>query len=167
MRGGLLILSSALLVMLALVAVPIAVAPTGAAGAARPPRATSESLIPAHVRPAAGGPRSAFTVRLRIPTQTGTFGQFRRMDSLAVTGPRHKGCASNMEMGLPAAAAGSTVRVRLVPGRPGGHWCTGTFHGVITETQSIVCGGTPARACPMLMTAPRTLARFRFRVRRG
>jgi hypothetical protein len=68
-------------------------------------------------------------------------------------------------MALPAAAAGSTVRARLVPGHVGGRWCTGTFRGVITQTVSVTCGSGPAVACPMLVIAPQTIGRFHFRVR--
>ena len=140
--------------MAALVAVPIA----GASG--------TSSTSPVHVHPSVGGPRTAFTVSVRIPTQTGTFGQLRRSDSLTVTGPSHRRCVGSASMLLPARAAGSTVRLRLVPGRRPAHWCTGTFHGVVTESQTVQCGGPPQQiVCPMLMIRPQTIGRFRFVVR--
>ncbi|HWE09694.1 MAG TPA: hypothetical protein VG325_10085 [Solirubrobacteraceae bacterium] len=150
MRRRLLILSPALLVIVA-VAVPIA---------------ADATLAPVRVRPATGGPHSAFTVSLRIPATTGTTGEYRRTDSVTVTGPTRTGCRSRAALALPGGTAGSTVRVRLVPGRLGGHWCAGSFQGVITESQSLVCRTNPARACPLVMVAPRTIGRFRFRVRR-
>ncbi|HWD76073.1 MAG TPA: hypothetical protein VG371_13100 [Solirubrobacteraceae bacterium] len=164
MRRGLLIVSSALLGILALVA-PIAAAVAGATNPSPAGHAADTALTPVHVRPATGGPRSAFAVSLRIPTTTGTSGQYRRTDSLTVTGPRRTGCVWRAAMGLPAGAAGSTVRVRLVPGRLGGHWCAGRFQGVVTESQSVICGPNPARACPLVMIASQTIGRFRFRVR--
>jgi hypothetical protein len=129
--------------------------------------ATSAQTAAVHVRPATGGPRTAFAVSVRIPAQTGTFVGFRRSDSLSASGPSGPGCVGSTEMPLPAAAAGSTVHVRVAPGRRS-HWCAGTFHGVITESQSARCGGPPQQiACPMIMIRPQTIGRFRFVVRRG
>jgi hypothetical protein len=165
MRRGLLVLSSALLGILALVA-PIAAAVPGATNPNPAGSVTNTTtLTPVHVHPATGGPHSAFTVSLRIPTTTVTSGQYRRTDSLTVTGPHRTGCVWRAAIGLPAGAAGSTVRVRLVPGRLGGHWCAGSFQGVVTESQSVFCGPNPARACPLAVVAPQTIGRFRFRVR--
>jgi hypothetical protein len=130
-------------------------------------RATSAQTAAVHVRPATGGPRTAFAVSVRIPAQTGTFVGFRRSDSLSASGPSGKGCVGSTEVPLPAAAAGSTVHLRVAPGR-GSHWCAGTFHGLITENQSARCGGPPQQiACPMIMIRPQTIGRFRFVVRRG
>ena len=148
-----LILSTAAAVAAILVAVPIA-------------GATSAQAT-VHVHPSTGGPRTAFTVSVRIPAQTGTFGQFRRSDSLTATGPSGRGCVASAETALPPAAAGSTVQVRVAPGHRPARWCTGTFHGVITESQTIRCGGPPQIACPMIMIRPETIGRFRFGVRRG
>ena len=156
MRRVLLILSAAIAVLAGLLAVPIA----GASG--------TSSTNPVHVHPSTGGPRTAFTVSVRIPAQTGTFGQLRRSDSLTVTGPSRRGCVGSTEMPLPARAAGSTVRLRLVPGHRPSHWCMGTFRGVVTESQSVQCGGPPQQiVCPMLMIRPQTIGRFRFVVRHG
>jgi hypothetical protein len=153
-RRVLLILSPVAAVAAILVAVPMAAA-------------TSAQTAAVHVRPSTGGPRTAFSVTVRIPSQTGTFVGFRRWDSLSAGGPSGKGCVASTEMPLPAAAAGSTVRVRVAPGR-GSHWCAGTFHGVITQSESARCGGPPQEiACPMLMIRPQTIGRFRFVVRRG
>jgi hypothetical protein len=166
MRRGLLILSSAFAVFLTALA-PTAAAVRGATSASPARQATETTLTSVHVRPATGGPHSAFAVSLRIPAGTGTFGQGRRTDSLSVTGPNRGGCVSRAAMDLPAGAAGSTVRVRLVPARFGGRWCPGSFQGVITESESVICGPNPARACPLVMVAPQTIGRFRFRVRGG
>jgi hypothetical protein len=153
-RRVLLILSPAVAALAVLIAVPIA--------GATLTRAT------VHVRPATGGSRTAFAISVRIPAQTGTFGALRRSDSLTATGPSGRGCVASTEMPLPAAAAGATVRLRLVPGRRPARWCAGTFHGVITQSEAIRCGGPPQQiACPMLMIRPQTIGRFRFVVRRG
>jgi hypothetical protein len=150
----LLILSAAVAGLALLAAVPFA----GASGSAPSPSA-------AHVRPSQGGPRTAFTVTVRIPAQTGTIGQFRRFDSLSVTGPSRRGCVGSAERPLPARAAGSIVRLRLAPGRRA-HWCTGTYHGLVTQSQTVTCGGGPQMACTMMMIRPQTIGRFRFVVRR-
>ena len=149
-----LILSAVVAVGAILVAVPIA--------------AATSSPATVHVRPSIGGPRTGFEVSVRIPAQTGTYAGFDRSDSLTATGPRGAGCVAVTETVLPSAAAGSTVRVRVIPGHRPAHWCTGTFHGVITESQSVDCGPPNAQiACPMLVIRPRTIGRFRFVVRRG
>jgi len=151
-----------LLAAVAALAILVVVPTAGAVGA-------SSSQASVRVHPATGGPRTAFTITVRIPAQTGTSGVFRRSDTVTATGPSRKGCAASAEAPLPAAAAGSTVRVRMVPGRRSAHWCTGTFRGVVTQSQSTTCGGggSPHLACPMLMIRPQTIGRFRFRVRRG
>ncbi len=152
MRRSLLKLGAAGALSAALLAVP-------GAGAA----ATAAAV---GVRPGVGGPHSAFTVSVPIPAQTGTLGTLHRSDILSAAGPRRPGCVSTARMALAPAAAGSVIRVRLVPGRRPARWCAGTFRGVITETQSVTCGGGGIRlACPMLMIRPRTIGRFRFVVR--
>ena len=153
MRRGLLTLSAAA----GLAAAALAPAASGSAG----PSAASVA-----VRPAVGGPHSAFTVSVRIPAQTGTVGTFHRSDVLSAGGPNRPGCVSSARVVLAPAPAGSTVRVRLVPGHRPAHWCAGTFRGVIMETQSVTCGGGGTRlACPMVMIRPQTIGRFRFVVR--
>jgi hypothetical protein len=168
-RRVLLILSAAVAGLAVVVAVPIAGAVPARSNAGSTEATGSSTASPAavHVHPSIGGPRTAFAVTVRIPAQTGTFVGFRRSDSLTVSGPSRRGCVARTEMALPAGAAGSTVRVRVTPGHPSGHWCTGTFHGVVTETQTITCGGDPQLACPMIMIRPQTIGRFRFAVRRG
>ena len=91
MRRGLPILSLAVLVVPALAAASIAAGGTGGAAAQSNTVSASETLAPVHVRPARGGAQTAFTISLRIPAQTGTVGQFRRMDSLRATGPQRMG----------------------------------------------------------------------------
>ena len=153
------------------VAVPAAgAAPAGgqAASAQSARMSMSSGLTPVHVQPAVGGSRAAFTVSLRLPSQTGTSGDVRRTDTLSATGPSRPGCVSSAAVPLRAAAAGATVRTRLVPGRRSAHWCTGTFHGTVVESQTVPCGPPMAQIlCPMIMIRPQTIGRFEFVVRRG
>lgn len=151
MRRSLLVVSTALAV---LILVPMAAAVTSAV-----------ATVPVAVHPGAGGPGTTFAISLRIPSPTGTEGVIRRRDTLSVSGPGAAGCISSAVLTLPDAAGGTMVRMRLNPSRLGGHWCVGLFRGAVVETQSAVCGPGPARACPLLMIRPQTIARFRFRVR--
>jgi hypothetical protein len=163
MRSGRRILYGAALASAALIAVPVAGAVAAGSNAA-----ASSGLTPVHVQPSVGGPRSAFTVSLRVPQQTGTSAGVRRTDTLTATGPSRPGCVSSAEQPLRAATAGSTVRVRLVPGGRSAHWCAGTFHGSIVESQTVRCGPPLAQIlCPQIMIRPQTIGRFRFDVRRG
>ncbi|HET8979377.1 MAG TPA: hypothetical protein VFN87_14530 [Solirubrobacteraceae bacterium] len=134
---------------------------------ARPARAdrAATGMVSVRLQPGAGGPRTTFTVSFRRRAQTGIQGGVSRRDSVIVFGPRRSRCVSTAEMGTPTGAAGTMVHVRLAPGRLGGRWCAGTFRGEIEETVSVLCRPGPARACPMVMIAPQTIGRFRFRVR--
>src|ERR1700684_377779 len=149
-RGALAVLA----VAVGLVAVPVAL----------PLPQKSSTLVPVRVSPSTGSPHTTFSVSLRIPSQTGTSGFIRRTDTLAVDDPHHSGCVGAAQMTLPAAAADTMVRIRLIPSRLGGHWCTGRFGGVVTETEQTSC--PPEKGCPLFVVAPRTIARFHFRVRR-
>ncbi len=60
---------------------------------------------------------------------------------------------------------GRHVTLTLRPATGGSGWCSGQWHGTVVQSESIRCSPTPARACPDLVIAPRTIARFRFRVR--
>lgn len=124
------------------------------------------ALAAVHVslRPGTGGPRTRFTLSFRAPARTGTFSGLRRVNRVIVSGPRGSQCASSVSGTLPAARAGARLRVMIAPGR-GRHWCGGRFHGRLVAYESVLCSGSPARACPLLVIAPRTLARFSFRVK--
>jgi hypothetical protein len=118
------------------------------------------------LRPGSGHPATKFVVSFRAPDQTGTIDLVRRRDTLSVRGPkRHRGCVSSVNMTLRAHRKGRLVKVTLNPKRLGGVWCAGRFRGRIVEFQQVVC--QPHLACPQLMIAPRTIARFSFRVKRA
>ncbi|GAC1577729.1 MAG: hypothetical protein NVS3B18_11450 [Candidatus Dormibacteria bacterium] len=111
--------------------------------------------------PSSGGPRTAFVLRFRNPARTGTVSGIRRVDRVLVSGPHVAGCVSSLTVRLAPAAAGARVRSVLRP-RGRRRWCSGRFHGRLVASQSITCTPGPARACPLLVNAPRTLARFSF-----
>ena len=128
---------------------------------ARGPASSATTRV--YVSPGTGHPRTTFKLTMRVPRATGQSGTQLTTDTLTISGPDRQGCAASATMVLPKAAAGERVVVKADPRRHGGRWCVGTFHGRLVETISIIC--TPTRACPMVVVAPQTLARFHFRVR--
>ena len=118
------------------------------------------------VIPGSGGPRTHFTFRFRVPVATGTFGSVIRRDTLSVSGPRVAGCVSRASATLRKARKGSRARLAIGPGAVSrGGWCAGLWHGTVVQTEVLRCKPIPALVCPQLVVAPRTLARFRFRVK--
>jgi hypothetical protein len=118
-----------------------------------------------YVTPGSGRQHTNFRLSFRIPDATGMSGLLRRTDALSVSGPRHAGCISRAAITLRSAPSGARLRVTLSPSRLGGSWCVGTFHGRIVESEQVVC--QRLRACPDLAVAPRTIAQFKFRVKRS
>jgi hypothetical protein len=133
----------------------LAAGPTSAA-------VTSPALTPVKVAPRSGGPETRFALSFQNPSQTGRTGLLDRRDVLSVSGARGHGCRSGWSRTLAPAQAGAKVRVILSAGRSG--WCTDRFAGQIIEYQRVVC--SPGQLCPAFEVAPRTIARFDFRVRR-
>jgi hypothetical protein len=118
------------------------------------------------VTPGSGGPRTHFTFRFRVPVATGTFGLVIRRDTLSVTGPRAAGCVSNASAVLRTARKGSRARLSIAPGAPSrGGWCAGLWHGTVVQSEVGRCRPGPPIVCPDPLLAPRTIARFRFRVK--
>ena len=118
------------------------------------------------VTPGSGGPRTHFTFRFRVPVAAGTVGSVTRRDTLSVSGPRVAGCVSRASATLRRARKGSRARLVIGPGAVSrGGWCAGLWHGTVVQTEVLRCNPGPAHACPDLVVAPRTLARFRLRVK--
>jgi hypothetical protein len=82
---------------------------------------------------------------------------------VSVKAPERRGCISSLTVGVGARAAHALVKLRLSPGS-GHSWCPGRFHGQVVQYQSVVCGPPQMVVCPLLVIAPQTIARFRFRV---
>ena len=146
-------------------AVPAAVL-LGCLAAGAPAPAAVAARLPStrvFVTPGVGHPQTSFALRFRIPVATGTFGSVIRRDTLSVSGPRHAGCVSSVATTLRFAKRGTRMKVMLKPGRRGGSWCAGQFRGQISSAWSSVALRS-SRACPYLLVAPLTIARFRFRV---
>jgi hypothetical protein len=114
------------------------------------------------VTPGSGKTTTTFLVRFQAPYRTGSFGGIRRDYEVSVSGPREKACISMISMTLSPTQRGDHVSVPLDPKRHGGVWCGGKFRGDITELQMIICN--PDMVCPQIVIAPRTIARFSFRV---
>jgi hypothetical protein len=118
------------------------------------------------VTPGSGSPRTHFTFRFRVPVATGTFGSVTRRDTLSASGPRVAGCVSRASATLRRARTGSRARLAIGPGAVSrGGWCAGLWHGTVVQSEVLNCKPSPAIVCPALVVAPRTLARFRFRVK--
>jgi hypothetical protein len=124
------------------------------------------SSAPIHVAPAAGGPRTVFSVSFRAPQRTGVEGSLRRVDQLSASLSSASGsssCLTSVDASIPAADKGVLVAVRLDPAAHAGRWCAGTYHGQIEELASPVC--RPGRACPAFVALLATIGRFSFTVR--
>ncbi len=124
----------------------------------------AQASVHVTLHPGTGGPQTGFVLRFRNPSRTGMVAGTRRVDEVLVSGTRASGCVSSLAYSLRPAAAGASMRTVV---RPGGRrrWCGGRFHGRLVAYESTTCTPGPARACPLLVIAPQTLARFSFRVR--
>jgi hypothetical protein len=118
------------------------------------------------VTPGSGGPRTHFTFRFRVPVAIGTSGSVIRRDTRSVRGPQGPRCRSSASATLRKARKGARAKLTLVPGSgTSGGWCGGLWHGPVVQAEVLRCIPGPPRVCPGLVVAPRTLARFRFRVK--
>lgn len=145
---------------LALTTAAVVVAGATGAQAASPGPSTKVS-----VKPGSGGPRTHFVARFRVPVAVGTFGSVVRSDTLSVSGPTAAGCVSRASATLRKARTGSRAKLVVAPRAGSGGWCAGQWHGKLVQTEVVRCSPGPAIVCPALVVAPRTIARFRFRVK--
>jgi hypothetical protein len=136
------------------------------AGAIAVMPAAAQARVRVSMKPGSGRPTTIFAVSFRSPDRTGRLGSVQRTDVLSAGGPKPKaGCVAELSMNLPATRQGRRVRVRLKPRRFGGSWCVGRFHGSVVEHMNSICLQGPAHACPLVVIAPRTIARFSFVVK--
>jgi hypothetical protein len=127
-----------------------------ACGAAAPGRRAGVS-----VRPARGGPRTAFVVAFATPVRLGRGATTIRAAAVSARGPARAGCDSSAAAAAVARArAGAGERVAL---RPRGRWCAGRFRGEVLVLQRPRC--RPRRLCPQYVLLLRRVGRFSFRVR--
>jgi hypothetical protein len=143
------------------------------AAAAVASAAAAVSSAPIHVTPAAGGPRTVFSVSFRAPQRTGVEGSLRRFDQLSASlspAAGASGCLTSVDVSVPAADKGVLVALRLDPQSlrvdpqaHAGRWCAGTYRGQIEELAGPVC--QPGRACPAFIALLGTIGRFSFTVR--
>jgi len=118
------------------------------------------------VKPGSGGPRTRFALTFRVPVAIGTYGSFVRRDTASVKGPRGTRCVSSATATLRRARKGAKAKLTVGPGPVSrGGWCAGLWHGTVVQSEVVRCAPSPTRACPYLVVAPQTLARFRFRVK--
>jgi hypothetical protein len=116
------------------------------------------------VRPGSGRAQTRFAFTFRLPAAVGSFASMIRADTFSLSGPRGAHCESGLETVLGAGRKGKKVTLRMRPGKGRGGWCVGQWRGAIVQTETFRCDPGPARACPDLAIAPKTIASFRFRV---
>jgi hypothetical protein len=152
--------------MVLIVAAALAVVAAVPAGGAVPVQVGGSVKV--HVTPGTGGPRTAFTISFRNPSQTGQVGTMRRNETVALSGTHRSGCVWSGQMAVPAAAAHQMVHLALAPSRmtsvETGPWCTGTFRGSLILNEHISC--PPPQMCPMIEIRPQTIGHFTFKVKR-
>ncbi len=127
----------------------------------------SAPLAPVRVSPATAGPHATIRVSVKSPDRTGVDGGSLVTDAVTASGPGGQHCVSRATRLLPAVAMHAWAGVSLDPTRFGGSWCTGRFRGEVVEFRRFVCPPTRGRVCPFVLVAPRTIARFHFRVARN
>jgi hypothetical protein len=117
------------------------------------------------VKPGAGKPTTKFVASFRAPARTGVIGTISSHYQLSAVGPKGNSCVSSVSMALAPTKLHAHVKVTLRPRGHGGVWCSGKFHGKILEFQSILC--RRINACPDVVIAPQTIARFSFTVKKA
>lgn len=122
---------------------------------------TAAASVRVYVTPAVGHPSTRFVVRFRAPSATGSTATVRSHFELYASARRGSGCTSSVAIAIAPTTAGQHVRVTVSHTR-GRNWCLRTFSGRIVKVTSVLC--MPAKACPQILIAPQTVARFSFRV---
>ena len=117
------------------------------------------------VKPGSGTPQTHFAFSFRVPATTGRSGLLVTTDRFSVSGPHGAGCQSSVARNLKPAKKGKRVKLTMRPAKAGGGWCAGKWHGTVVQSEDFRCSPTPAKVCPELVVAPRTIARFSFRVK--
>ena len=112
--------------------------------------------------PSRGTGSTHFGLTFTAPTATGTSGGSIRTITVRATGSNRAphACTNGIDQSLSIARAG-LVRVALLPGLSGAHWCTGRFSGSVQEEIRPYC--TVGHACPQVI-AIETIGTFAFTV---
>jgi hypothetical protein len=117
-----------------------------------------------YVTPAVGHPSTRFVVRFRAPSATGSTATVRSHYELYASARHGSGCTSSVSVAIAPTNLGQHVRVTVAHKR-GHNWCLRKFSGRIVKVTSVLC--LPTKACPLVLIAPQTIARFSFRVTRA
>lgn len=117
------------------------------------------------VKPGSGTPQTHFAFSFRVPTTTGRSGLLVVTDRFSVSGPHGAGCQSSVARNLRPANKGTRVKLTLRPAKGRGGWCAGKWRGTVVQSEFFRCSPGPRKVCPELVVAPRTIARFSFRVK--
>ena len=127
---------------------------------------TAVAKVRVSVTPSIGKQRTSFVVRFRAPSATGTFASIRSHYVVSAAG-RGKRCAASASVAMAPTRRGQKVRTTLKPKGRGRIWCVGKFHGRIVQISEVVCPPIPKMVCPDIEIAPKTIARFTFRVKKS
>jgi hypothetical protein len=135
--------------------------------------ATVTSVPKLRVSPASGKPGSTFTVHFTAHGPTGPSDGSSHYYELTSSGGRGKSCLHSASMAPTVTRSNQAMAVKLSPAKLGGHWCTGTHSGSVTETVRPACGpivagpaGAEVReaiACPQFIMVDR-IGTFSFKV---
>ena len=117
-----------------------------------------------YVTPAVGHPSTRFVVRFRAPAATGNTATVRSHYELYASARHGSGCTSSVAIAIAPTTVGQHVRITIAHKR-GRNWCLRKFSGRIVRVTSVLC--LPTKACPQILIAPQTIARFSFRVTRS
>jgi hypothetical protein len=119
-----------------------------------------------HVTPASGSATTVFTIHFDARQASGrSDGSMHAYTLNAAPQRPARGCVTAVTFTAYATAAGESLAIKLVPGRFGRRWCSGTYTGEVGETVGPGCGPVTDGpvACPMYVLLER-IGTFRFTV---
>jgi hypothetical protein len=159
MSGVLATVRLAALSLLALGAVPVALA-------ASSPKAPAAEQTHPHLRPHGGGRHTTFVLTLTAADDLGVHGVLQTDYAIdAFNGAN--GCRSAFAANLSAGHRGQRLSLKLAPAAQG--WCRGRYRGVVLLERGPYCPkpgpGRPPPPCPKFATRALDAGRFAFTIR--
>jgi hypothetical protein len=139
------------------VLVLVAAALVGTAGASSAPTARPT------VTPTTAQPGGAFHLSFTAPRPTGAANGLQSSIVITADGPQSTtGCLATVDRTATAKRRGEVIHMTLSPGSRS--WCTGSFHGRVSETGRPICKATVP--CPQFIELT-PIGAFSFIVRRS
>jgi hypothetical protein len=160
MNGALATVRWVALSLLALVALPVALADS------RPMAPAAEQTHP-HLRPHGGGRHTTFVLTLTVADDLGAHGVVQTDYAIDASNGGGNACRSVFGANLIAGRRGQRLSLKLGPEARG--WCRGRYHGVVLLERGPYCPkpspGQPPRPCPEFASQALEAGRFAFTVR--